>query len=113
MSFSWPLHTLDIKSAFLQGMPIEREIYLIPPKLAHFKGILWKLKKCAYGLVDAGRQWYVKVLLSLKDLKGQQLSLDPGVFFWKKDGKLVGIMAFHVDDFIYGGNSFFSQQYYC
>ena len=107
VSFSWPLHTLDIKSAFLQGMPIEREIYLIPPKLAHSKGILWKLKKCAYGLIDAGRQWYIKVLLSLKDLKGQQLSLDPGVFFWKKDGKLVGIMAFHVDDFIYGGNSFF------
>ena len=106
VSFSWPLHTLDVKSAFLQGMPINRDIFLIPPKIAQIKG-LWKLKKCAYGLVDAGRQWYIKVFLSLKKLNGKQLSLDPGVFFWKIDGRLIGIMAFHVDDFIYGGNTYF------
>ena len=31
---SWKIHSMDIKSAFLQGKPIEREVFLKPPKEA-------------------------------------------------------------------------------
>ena len=30
-SSSWNLHSLDLKSAYLQGAPINRDLFLIPP----------------------------------------------------------------------------------
>ena len=102
----WHAHTLDVKSAYLQGATIDRELFLIPPK-AFGKNKLWKLLKCPYGLVDASRQWYISVLRNLKALSGKQLSLDPGVFIWRSDSCLMGIVAFHVDDFLIGGNETF------
>ena len=105
-SSSWTLHSLDVKSAYLQGAPINRDLFLIPPKLAHTNK-LWKLKKCPYGIADAGRHWYLRVLKELKSLGGRQAKLDPGLFMWHEDGNLIGIMAIHVDDFLFGGNDFF------
>ena len=102
----WHAHTLDVKSAYLQGNAIDRELYLIPPKAFGNKK-LWKLLKCPYGLVDASRQWYISVIRNLKALNGKQMSLDPGVFIWRSDSGLMGIVAFHVDDFLVGGNHIF------
>ena len=31
VSFSWQIHSMDIKCAFLQGMNIDRLVYLVPP----------------------------------------------------------------------------------
>ena len=31
-SMDWALNSIDIKAAFLQGKPIERELYLKPPR---------------------------------------------------------------------------------
>ena len=44
----------DIKSAYLQGIEIEREVFVEPPKEAGLKEKLWKLKKGAYGIIDGG-----------------------------------------------------------
>ena len=33
--------------------------------------------------------------------------VDPGLFYWKEDYKLVGILTCHVDDMIWGGNKNF------
>jgi len=46
----WILKTIDIKAAFLQGRPIERSVYLIPPGEAELTGKLWRHCK-TYGLV--------------------------------------------------------------
>ena len=54
----WELHSLDITSAFLQGNTIERDVHLQPPPEYQEKGMLWKLKRCIYGLKDAPRAWY-------------------------------------------------------
>ena len=102
-SHNWTLHSMDIKSAYLQGMPLDRLLYVQPPKEANTNN-LWRLKKCAYGLSDAGRHWYLKVVEELKSLGAEQLSLDQAVFVWHDaKGQCIGIMATHVDDFIYGG----------
>ena len=53
-SKQWTLQSIDIKSVYLQGIPINREIYIKPPKCAHTNK-LWRLKKCPYGFADAGR----------------------------------------------------------
>ena len=57
----WSIHSIDIKSAFLQGYNIERDVYLKPPKEAATSNKLWKLVTTVYGLVDAPRAWYVRV----------------------------------------------------
>ena len=44
--------SLDIRSTFLQGQPINREIFLKPPKEAGTDK-LWKLSIIVYGLCDA------------------------------------------------------------
>jgi hypothetical protein len=50
----WAPRNLDVKTAFLQGEPIERELYLRPPPEAgEEKGIVWRLLKSVYGLVDS------------------------------------------------------------
>ena len=80
---------------------------MVPPKEADTKN-LWKLKKCAYGLSDAGRHWHLKVVEELKALGASQLKLDLAVFAWHEpNGVCCGIMATHVDDFVYGGTADF------
>ena len=59
------INTMDIKSVFLYGKPIERDVYLKPPKEAHTRKIL-KMNTIVYGLGDAPRAWYVCVKELLK-----------------------------------------------
>lgn len=47
----------DVKGAYLQSGPIQRELYVRPPReWKGPRGILWKLTKLPYGIVEAGRQ---------------------------------------------------------
>ena len=103
----WQISSMDIKCAFLQGLPMERELYLVPPKDIK-ETTVWKLKKCPYGLADAGRKWYLKLTSILIDLNGKQSKLDQALFSWyDSKGTCVGLMAIHVDDIIYGGDTSF------
>ena len=51
---------MDIKTVFLQGKLLERQIFMKPPKEANTKK-LWKLGKCVYGLNEASRYWCERV----------------------------------------------------
>ena len=52
------LKCLDVRTTFLQELPLNRQVFLKPPEDApDMAGKLWKLKKCVYGLVDATRHW--------------------------------------------------------
>ena len=68
---------MDIKSAFLQGKVLDREVFLTPPgevflappREAHVsKGKTWKLVRCLYGLNDVSRQLFESVAETLKIL---------------------------------------------
>ena len=48
----WTLHSMDLKSSYLKGVPLDREIHMTPPKEANTE-MIWWLKKCTYGLSDA------------------------------------------------------------
>ena len=103
----WDLRSMDIKGAFLQGLPISRELYLQPPH-GFGQNKLWKLEKTPYGLVDAGRKWYIRLVDVFSKLKALSPKADKAVFFWKNPcGELSGILAAHVDDFLYGGDDHF------
>ena len=60
-SNKWPCNAVDIKSAFLREKQIERPVFLIPPPEFQEENIVWKLKTCIYGHLDASRKWYLRV----------------------------------------------------
>lgn len=109
----WPVETTDIKSAFLQGSLLERDVFIKPPKEANVSdGCIWKLITCLYGLRDASRQWYFKVRTGLLKQGFKQSESDPGLFFKQNgQGKLIGIVGIHVDDFIHAGSELFNATY--
>ena len=59
-SYGFEIRSLDVKTAFLQGKKLERDVFLRPPADI-CAGKLWKLSKCVYGLADAARNWFDKV----------------------------------------------------
>ncbi len=108
--YGWDICTTDISSAFLQGNQMDRLVFIQPPKEANLTGKLWKLNKCLYGLKDASRKWYFKVLDKLEKLGFQKSFCDTGVFYLIKENKLIGFVALHVDDFLHGGNEYFNKK---
>ena len=104
---NWTAKTTDIKSAFLQGRELRRDIYIKPPKESNtVKGIVWKLKHGLYGLKDGARQFYMSVKDELLRLGCKMSELDPAMFFLHKEGKLSGIICCHVDDFLHAGDKY-------
>ena len=108
-SFNWHVKTADIKSVFLQGLPLERNVYLIPPPEAKVgKSHIWKLKKCLYGLSDAARRFYDSVVEELLKCGCEKSSFDPSFFMFKDaDGNIISVIAAHIDDFLHAGTDEF------
>lgn len=106
-SNAWKIKTTDIKSAFLQGKQIQREVYLEPPAEAKVPGITWKLNKVVYGLNDAARNWFMSVEENMLKLGCSQSKLDPALFFYTNEDVLRGILICHVDDFLHAGDQEF------
>lgn len=110
---SWEIKTTDITSAFLQGDQIDREVFMKPPPEAGLeKNQVWKLTKPLYGLNDASRKFYLKVVRILKDCGCVQSIYDPALFYYtdQRTGKLAGVVGTHVDDFIHAGNKIFEDK---
>jgi len=102
----WVPRTVDLRTAFLQGLPLDRvkPEYVRPPPQAHVpEGLLWELRQCANGLPDAPRRWYEAVLALLISLRYIRCEVDYGLFFYYLGGRLLFVIATHVDDFRYGG----------
>ena len=91
----------DISGAFLQSGPIQRVLYVYPPREHRLRGVVWKLKNLPYGVVDAGRQWQYTVDHWLADMGFREA---PGIAqFWVKrdeSGRITMIIVKAVDDFL-------------
>ena len=106
-AMGWDLNSIDVKSAYLQGNDINREIFLKPPK-EFYEGNLWKLKKTVYGLNDAGRAWYLRIKEVLLKLGGQMSHLEPALFSWREPAEgFHGIICVYVDDLLWAGTNRF------
>ena len=62
-------------------------------------GIIWKLNKPLYGLDDACHRFYLKILKTFNEADFQVLPSDDAYFYLRKEGKLIGQISAHVDDF--------------
>ena len=107
-SKNWNCHTVDVKSAYLQGDKINREVFLRPPPEFN-NGKLWRLKKTVYGLSDAARAWYDRLMKELKSLKVTMCGVEPSLYFWHHNKKLEGMLAIYVDDFLWAGTKEFKE----
>ena len=104
------LQGMDVSAAFLQGAPLDREVFMNPPKEYKTEGKIWLLKKPVYGLADAGRLWYKRLRDEILSLGCKDLTGDSAVFLMHEKGKLIGIIGTHVDDLIYGGTPEFEEK---
>ena len=111
VSKQWKCQSLDVKAAFLQGKTADRDVFIKPPPKAGCKGYIWKLRTCVYGLVDASRIWYFRVKEELLNLGMRISTYDPALFFWHCNEHFQGVLAVHVDDFLFGGTELFNSSW--
>ena len=106
----WTVKATDIKSAFLQGSILQRDVYLKPPKEANVEdGTIWKLKRCLYGLNDAARKFYDSVVEELQMLGCKKSYYDPSLFSKVDQQVCSGILVSHIDDFLHAGDLSFDE----
>ena len=70
-SSKWSVAHIDLKTAFLQGQEYDAErnvIAQLPPEAGYAPHIGARLKKAAYGMADAPRQWWNRLDASLRRL---------------------------------------------
>ena len=107
----WKVKSTDIRSAFLQGKEMDRDVYIKPPKEAELqKGKVWKLKKCLYGLNDASRKFYLSIREILLSNGCRQSAGDPSFFYVRESDELIGVIVSHIDDFLHAGNEYFENK---
>ncbi|CAC5407524.1 unnamed protein product [Mytilus coruscus] len=110
MQKKWSINSIDIKTAFLQGEKMQRKVHLHPPKEANANGKIWLLEKCVYGLADASLKWNEKVKKTLNECGSTESKVDPAVFYWHDSNSLAGVLAVHVDNFLWTGTNLFETE---
>ena len=126
-NLQWSGWTADVSTAFLQGLPQTRKLWVkLPTECLHLLGAdentRMFLKKPCYGQIDAPRRWYLEAVRRLTSLGFRQHLLDPCCFmFYESDfadgiqnpttsrvlgeQRLCGIVCIHVDDLLGAGNN--------
>ena len=124
-TLKWKGWTADVSTAFLQGLPQERKLWVKLPRealtiLGADENTRMLLRKPCYGQLDAPRRWFLEACRRLRALGFRQHLLDPCMFLlYEKDfkenykktpddqllgeGQLCGVICIHVDDMFGGG----------
>ena len=118
----WTWWSSDISTAFLQGLPQTRKLWVkLPTECLQLLGCsddtrMLLLKPC-YGQLDAPPRWYLEAKRRLTALKLKPHMLDPSCFLIFEDAfpelpqqglghrksGLVGMLCLHVDDMLGAG----------
>ncbi|MCH93102.1 retrovirus-related pol polyprotein from transposon tnt 1-94, partial [Trifolium medium] len=103
-SQNWPVHQLNVISAFLHEKLTEN-VYVEQPKGYQKVGDkVYKLKKALYGLKQAPRAWYSKIESYFGQDNFNKCPHEHTLFV-KQDGSKILIVSLYVDDLIYTGNN--------
>jgi Reverse transcriptase (RNA-dependent DNA polymerase) len=102
----WPVHQMDVKSVFLNGV-LEERVYVEQPlgymKLEKEHNVL-KLKKAMYRLKQASRAWNTRIDNYFKENGFKQCSFEAAIYVKACKDKLL-IVALYVDDLIFMDNN--------
>ena len=97
--YGWVPYCFDISTAFLQGRQITCDVSLCPPPEIGEPGMVMKLSKSVYGLVDAPLQWYEALNEGIVAIGGVRLPYDKCAWMWyADDSSLLALLCAHVDD---------------
>ena len=116
---SFDVYSADVSTAFLQGENYKQEdnrkVYVRVPKgtnelIGVPESAIWILNKSAYGLCDAPYKWYSSLLKTLIKAGMHRSLSDFSMFYYKRDGKLLGMVVTHVDDILYCGTDQFRSE---
>ena len=88
---------------------IDRKLFVRPPKEANQEGVLWQLLQGAYGILDGGRLFYLKLAKTLMDLGMHQIHSDGALFTYVKEEKFHGLVVTNTDDLILAGDAQFEE----
>ena len=102
--FPWVIFALDASTAYLQSSGIARLLILHcprPPPPGVHPMTLFRARGSIYGTNDAGRSWWMKLFRDAIDSGWIASKLEMALFFLYDQGTLVGVMASHVDDFLW------------
>ncbi|XP_021715949.1 uncharacterized protein LOC110683848 [Chenopodium quinoa] len=100
----WNLFQLDINNAFLHET-LHEEVYMkIPEGVSAPAGNVCRLKKSLYGLKQASRKWFARLVEELK-FQGFNQSKNDYSLFLRKDGVDTTVIAVYVDDIIITGSN--------
>ena len=100
----WPVHHMDVKSAFLNG-ELREEVYVAQPPgfvVACKEQKVLRLIKALYGLHQAPRAWYAKLDASLASLGFQHSTPKHAVYIRGKKAHRL-IVGVYVDDLVITG----------
>ena len=64
-------------------------------------------KSVFFSLANGSGYWYLQMREELIKLGANVNSVDLGIFYWKGNNCLVGLLACHVDNMIWAGNEMF------
>ena len=96
---NWPVYQLDVNNAFLHG-DLHEEVYMQMPKgIPNPDHKVCKLKKSIYGLKQASRQWFAKLVTELESQGFIQSKSDYSLFI-KRSANQITIAAVYVDDIV-------------
>ncbi|WVZ71837.1 hypothetical protein U9M48_020372 [Paspalum notatum var. saurae] len=113
VSKGWPVHHMDVKSAFLNG-ELREQVYVAQLPgfvVAGEEQKVMRLIKALYGLRQAPRAWYAKLDASLASL-GLQHSSSEHAVYTRGEGAHRLIVGVYVDDLIItGGDTTELQQF--
>ena len=108
----WTSWMGDVTAAFLQGdaTELERELFAEPvPELRRAmqldEGWVVQICKACYGLTNAPRKWYKKVVKDLTALGWTASKLEPCLFTRYDENGICGEILVHVDDFQIAGDT--------
>ena len=103
---SWTCKVVNVEAAFLDA-EVDNKTFIEWPKGFQELGFestnvtqdyCIQLGKAMYGTVPAVLQWFNKLVKSLKAVGLKQSKVDPCIFYLKRDGKTILVVATHVDD---------------
>eukprot|EP00168_Porphyra_purpurea_P013590 TRINITY_DN3774_c1_g1_i1.p2 TRINITY_DN3774_c1_g1~~TRINITY_DN3774_c1_g1_i1.p2 ORF type:complete len:190 (+),score=33.31 TRINITY_DN3774_c1_g1_i1:1492-2061(+) len=99
----WALCQLDVETAFLSGV-VKEVVYVRQPlryeRLGH--GRVCRLRKVLYGMKQASRAWYKKLIAVLRTAGMRATEADPCLFFGTFGGVLI-LFLVYADDLLVAG----------
>ena len=102
--FGWPIHEMDIKSAFLHGDLFEDIFMEQPLGFMTYSSLICWLKKLLHGLNQAPRAWYEKIDQLFFNLGFKHCEYNHNIYVLHVEGNTL-ILVVYVDDPVLIGNN--------